>query len=122
MRVLAIDTALGACSAVLFDTDTNRPLAIQSIEMNRGHAEALIAGQLANRSDLRLDGRGVRLIGRSERPQFLLGLFNRAIRGAFRKQRLFLGFVERALLLGRERDVLRVIKEEVRRADVIKVR
>ena len=42
MRVLAIDTALGACSAVLFDTVTNQPLAIQSVEMNRGHAEALI--------------------------------------------------------------------------------
>ena len=42
MRVLAIDTALGACSAVLFDTVTNQPLAIQSVEMNRGHAEALM--------------------------------------------------------------------------------
>jgi tRNA threonylcarbamoyladenosine biosynthesis protein TsaB len=42
MRVLAIDTALGACSAVLFDTITDQPLAIQSVEMNRGHAEALI--------------------------------------------------------------------------------
>lgn len=42
MRVLAIDTALGACSAVLFDTDSNQPLAIQSVDMNRGHAEALI--------------------------------------------------------------------------------
>jgi tRNA threonylcarbamoyladenosine biosynthesis protein TsaB len=42
MRILAIDTALGACSAVLFDTDTNQPLAIQSVDMNRGHAEALI--------------------------------------------------------------------------------
>ncbi|MDO8533811.1 MAG: tRNA (adenosine(37)-N6)-threonylcarbamoyltransferase complex dimerization subunit type 1 TsaB [Xanthobacteraceae bacterium] len=42
MRVLAIDTALGACSAALFDTDTGRPLAVQSVEMNRGHAEALL--------------------------------------------------------------------------------
>ncbi len=42
MRILAIDTALGACSAVLFDTVTNQPLAIQSVDMNRGHAEALI--------------------------------------------------------------------------------
>lgn len=42
MRVLAIDTALAACSVALFDTDTGQPIAVQSIEMKRGHAEALM--------------------------------------------------------------------------------
>ena len=42
MRLLAIDTALGLCSACVFDTETNTALASESIEMSRGHAEALM--------------------------------------------------------------------------------
>jgi tRNA threonylcarbamoyladenosine biosynthesis protein TsaB len=42
MRILAIDTALGACSAALFDTETDRELALQSREIGRGHAELLL--------------------------------------------------------------------------------
>jgi tRNA threonylcarbamoyladenosine biosynthesis protein TsaB len=42
MRVLAIDTALDACSAALVDTKADEPLAAQSLEIDRGHAEALI--------------------------------------------------------------------------------
>jgi tRNA threonylcarbamoyladenosine biosynthesis protein TsaB len=42
MRVLAIDTALDACSAALVDTKTEAPLAAHSLDIDRGHAEALI--------------------------------------------------------------------------------
>ena len=42
MRVLAIDTALGACSACVFAADRAEPLAIESTAMERGHAEALL--------------------------------------------------------------------------------
>ena len=42
MRVLAIDTALEACSAALIDTAAAEPLAVQSLDLDRGHAEALI--------------------------------------------------------------------------------
>ncbi len=42
MRVLAIDTALAACSAAVFDTDHGGILASESLPMVRGHAEALM--------------------------------------------------------------------------------
>ena len=42
MRVLAIDTALGACSACILDTRAGEPVASESILMERGHAEALL--------------------------------------------------------------------------------
>ncbi|MHB2168289.1 tRNA (adenosine(37)-N6)-threonylcarbamoyltransferase complex dimerization subunit type 1 TsaB [Alsobacter sp. R-9] len=42
MRVLAIDTALEACSACLYDSDTGEVLASESLAMARGHAEALV--------------------------------------------------------------------------------
>jgi len=42
MRVLAIDTALGACSAAVLDTEQGRILASESLPMTRGHAEALM--------------------------------------------------------------------------------
>jgi len=41
MRLLAIDTALAACSAAIFDFDKGI-LASESLPMTRGHAEALI--------------------------------------------------------------------------------
>jgi tRNA threonylcarbamoyladenosine biosynthesis protein TsaB len=41
MRVLAIDTALAACSAAILDTDDGI-VASESLPMSRGHAEALI--------------------------------------------------------------------------------
>jgi tRNA threonylcarbamoyl adenosine modification protein YeaZ len=41
MRVLAIDTALEACSAAVLDTE-NGQVASESLPMVRGHAEALI--------------------------------------------------------------------------------
>ncbi len=42
MRVLAIDTALAACSAAVLDTTGGGILASESLAMTRGHAEALI--------------------------------------------------------------------------------
>jgi tRNA threonylcarbamoyladenosine biosynthesis protein TsaB len=42
MRVLAIDTALEACSAALLDSDDGKTLARQSRPMTRGHVEALM--------------------------------------------------------------------------------
>ena len=42
MRVLAIDTALGACAAAVYESEQGRVLAEQSIPMVRGHAEALM--------------------------------------------------------------------------------
>jgi tRNA threonylcarbamoyladenosine biosynthesis protein TsaB len=42
MRVLAIDTALAACSAAVLDTPYRGVLASESLPMTRGHAEALM--------------------------------------------------------------------------------
>jgi tRNA threonylcarbamoyl adenosine modification protein YeaZ len=42
LRVLAIDTALGACSACILQAGDAEPLARESIPMERGHAEALL--------------------------------------------------------------------------------
>ncbi len=42
MRVLAIDTALEACSAAVLDTEQGGILASESVAMARGHAEALM--------------------------------------------------------------------------------
>jgi tRNA threonylcarbamoyladenosine biosynthesis protein TsaB len=42
MLVLAIDTALAACSAAVLDSEQNAILARESIAMSRGHAEALM--------------------------------------------------------------------------------
>jgi tRNA threonylcarbamoyladenosine biosynthesis protein TsaB len=42
MRVLAIDTALEACSAAVLDTERGEITAHESLPMLRGHAEALI--------------------------------------------------------------------------------
>ncbi|HMK90283.1 MAG TPA: tRNA (adenosine(37)-N6)-threonylcarbamoyltransferase complex dimerization subunit type 1 TsaB [Methylocystis sp.] len=42
MRLLAIDTALPAVSACVFDSGASEPLAVESQPMERGHAEALL--------------------------------------------------------------------------------
>ncbi len=42
MRILAIDTALSACSVGIFDDDHGGVIASQTIAMDRGHAEAII--------------------------------------------------------------------------------
>jgi tRNA threonylcarbamoyl adenosine modification protein YeaZ len=42
LRILAIDTALGACSACVLAQDAAEPLARETLPMERGHAEALL--------------------------------------------------------------------------------
>src|SRR4029453_10280506 len=42
MRVLAIDTALEACSAAAFDTERGGITASETLPMARGHAEAIM--------------------------------------------------------------------------------
>jgi tRNA threonylcarbamoyladenosine biosynthesis protein TsaB len=42
VRLLAIDTSLGACSAALLDTDADDVVNCDSMDMERGHAEALV--------------------------------------------------------------------------------
>jgi len=56
MRVLAIDTALAACSAAVLDTEQPGVLASESVPMVRGHAEALmpLIAALMKRTDLAL--------------------------------------------------------------------
>lgn len=40
--MLAVDSALGACSAALFDAEHGEVIAFESVDMDRGHAEALV--------------------------------------------------------------------------------
>lgn len=42
MRVLAIDTSLGACSACILDTRATDAVSSETLLMERGHAEALL--------------------------------------------------------------------------------
>jgi tRNA threonylcarbamoyl adenosine modification protein YeaZ len=42
MRILAIDTALGACSVCVIAHDVAEPLGLAQIALERGHAEALM--------------------------------------------------------------------------------
>ena len=54
MRVLAIDTALEACSAAVLDTERGGIVASESIPMVRGHAEALmpLVGRVMQKANL----------------------------------------------------------------------
>ena len=55
MRVLAIDTALGACAAAVLDTAYGGIVASESLRMIRGHAEALIplVARIMQQSDMK---------------------------------------------------------------------
>jgi tRNA threonylcarbamoyladenosine biosynthesis protein TsaB len=55
MRVLAIDTALEACSAAVLDTDEGGIVASETIPMVRGHAEALMPLVAKVMSEARLE-------------------------------------------------------------------
>jgi tRNA threonylcarbamoyl adenosine modification protein YeaZ len=55
MRVLAIDTALEACSAAVLDSDQGGILAAESLPMVRGHAEALMPLVARVMSEARLE-------------------------------------------------------------------
>lgn len=57
MRVLALDTALGATAVALYDSQTDHLLASESAAMERGHAEALIpmVGRVLEMAEARFD-------------------------------------------------------------------
>ena len=57
MRVLAIDTALAACSAAVLDTEQDDLAASESLPMTRGHAEALmpLVARVMDRSRVAFD-------------------------------------------------------------------
>jgi tRNA threonylcarbamoyladenosine biosynthesis protein TsaB len=61
MYILAIDTALGACSVCILENGAGEPVASESILMARGHAEALLP--MVDRVIARLDG-GFEALGR----------------------------------------------------------
>jgi tRNA threonylcarbamoyladenosine biosynthesis protein TsaB len=54
MRILALDTALGATSVAVYDTEGGRLLAEERAEMLRGHAETLVpmVGRVLERAGL----------------------------------------------------------------------
>jgi tRNA threonylcarbamoyladenosine biosynthesis protein TsaB len=54
MRILALDTALGACAACVLEEGNAEPLAVEQILLERGHAEALLP--LVERLMARVDG------------------------------------------------------------------
>jgi tRNA threonylcarbamoyladenosine biosynthesis protein TsaB len=53
-RVLAIDTALGACSVCVYDAEPGLPVSVEAEEMETGHAEALMP--MIERVMARVDG------------------------------------------------------------------
>jgi tRNA threonylcarbamoyl adenosine modification protein YeaZ len=53
-RILALDTALGACSVCVFDGEQGLPLSIEAEEMTTGHAEALMP--MIERAMARVEG------------------------------------------------------------------
>jgi tRNA threonylcarbamoyl adenosine modification protein YeaZ len=59
LRILAIDTALNACSACVLSSDGPEPLARETLELERGHAEALLP--LVERVVSQTDGQFTRL-------------------------------------------------------------
>lgn len=54
MRILALDTALGACAACVLDETTAEPVSIETMALERGHAEALLP--LVERVMARVEG------------------------------------------------------------------
>jgi tRNA threonylcarbamoyl adenosine modification protein YeaZ len=74
MRVLAIDTALEACSVAVLDTERADASAFESLPMQRGHAEALmpLIARVLDRA--RLDFSGLDRIAVTTGPGSFTGL------------------------------------------------
>ena len=81
MRVLAIDTALEACSAAVLDTERAAIALHESLPMLRGHAEALMP-LIARVLDAPARVRRARPHRRDHRPRQLHRLARRHRRGA----------------------------------------
>jgi len=80
MRVLAIDTALEACSAAVLDTEHPQAAVRESIMMARGHAEALmpLIARVVDKAGNRVYGRTAKL-GLAD-VQVLQGKYDNAIK------------------------------------------
>ena len=74
MRVLAIDTALAACSAALLDTEGGGILVSESLPMTRGHAEALMPLIARVMDDAAMDFRHIDRVAVTTGPGSFTGL------------------------------------------------
>jgi len=74
LRVLAIDTALEACSAAILDTDRKDGLTSRSLPMMRGHAEALVPLIAAVMSEADVEFTGLDRIAVTVGPGSFTGL------------------------------------------------
>jgi len=74
MRVLAIDTALAACSAAVLDTERGAILASRSVPMARGHAEALMPLLASLMNDAKIEFAGIDRIAVTTGPGSFTGL------------------------------------------------
>ena len=96
MRILAVDTALGLCSAAVMDTATGHMIARESLMMDRGHAEALmplidrvmaqVPGGFSSLSRVATTvgpGRPFRLWGSRRSPRLLRPFFQTGMRKAW---------------------------------------
>ena len=74
MLILAIDTALDACSAALFDSDANRVVAVETEVIGKGHAERLMAMISAVMTKASVDFNAIDKIGVTVGPGSFTGI------------------------------------------------
>ena len=74
MLVLAIDTALAACSVAVLDTEASGLRAVESLPMQRGHAEALMPMVARVMDAAKLDFAGLDRIAVTTGPGSFTGL------------------------------------------------
>ena len=74
MRVLAIDTALEACSAAVLDIAQPQAMVHETLPMARGHAEALMPMIAEVMDEARLDFAGLDLIAATTGPGTFTGV------------------------------------------------
>lgn len=74
MLILAIDTALDACSAALFDSEANRVVAVETEVIGKGHAERLMAMISAVMTKASVDFNAIDRIGVTVGPGSFTGI------------------------------------------------
>ena len=74
MLILAIDTALDACSAALFDSEANRVVAVETKVIGKGHAERLMAMISAVMTKASVDFNAIDKIGVTVGPGSFTGI------------------------------------------------